>query len=72
MLLILGLSLNLVNAETRIIRIGAGQGAVDLTAALDLLKKSRAEWSVPLKNWTGNKLDLEPHFRHLIGRGGTP
>ncbi|MEI7927326.1 MAG: hypothetical protein WCH40_02160 [Verrucomicrobiales bacterium] len=43
MLLILGLSLNLVNAETRIIRIGAGQGAVDLTAALDLLKKSRAE-----------------------------
>jgi hypothetical protein len=30
------------------------------------------EWSVPLKNWTGNKLDLEPHFRHLIGKGGTP
>ena len=28
-------------------------------------------WSVPLKNWTGNKLDLEPHFRHLIGKGGT-
>ncbi len=29
------------------------------------------DWSVPLKNWTGNKLDLEPHFRHLIGKGGT-
>jgi hypothetical protein len=29
-------------------------------------------WSVPLKNWTGNRLDLEPHFRHLIGKGGTP
>ena len=43
LLLILGLSLNVVNAETRTIRVGAGQGGVELPAALDLLKKSRAE-----------------------------
>jgi type I restriction enzyme S subunit len=35
------------------------------------LEKEKS-WSVPLKNWTGNKLDLEPHFRHLIGKGRTP
>ncbi len=43
MLLILGLSLNLVNAETRVIRIGGKSGDVELPAAIDLLKKSRAE-----------------------------
>jgi hypothetical protein len=42
-LLILGLSLNLLNAETLIIRIGGKSGEVELPAALDLLKKSRAE-----------------------------
>ncbi len=42
-LLILGLSLNVVNAETLIIRIGGKSGGVELPAALDLLKKSRAE-----------------------------
>ncbi|RYD71642.1 MAG: cupin domain-containing protein, partial [Verrucomicrobiaceae bacterium] len=29
-----------------------------------------ASWSVPLKNWTGNKLDSRAPFRHPIREGG--
>jgi 5-methylcytosine-specific restriction protein A len=35
-------------------------------------KKTRfiTYWSVPLKNWTGNKLDSGLRFRHSIRKGG--